>query len=204
MLGAVVHAGSLQVTVVDRDGKPVPDAVVIVVPAAGGVAKHPPPNQAVINQEKMQFIPAVTVVSRGAKVRFVNSDPWDHHARVSAPGLATGASGYSFLLEGKADGKSPKSDEMTLDKPGATGATLLGCFIHGSMSGHVFVADSPWTAKTAADGTVAYDDVPEGAATMKVWHAVQLVEPALQKIVVGVVPGKVTVQLDVALRRRRL
>lgn len=199
-----VQAGSLQVTVLDRDGKPMPDAVVIVVPATRGEAKSQPPMLAVINQEKMQFVPAVTVVAVGAKVRFVNSDPWDHHVRASAPGLAAGAAdGYSLRLEGKSEGKAAKSAEVTLDKPGALGATLLGCFIHGSMSGHVFVADSPWTLKTGPDGVAQLDDVPEGAATVKVWHAAQLLEAAPHKVTVGAAPGKFTVQLEVVARRRR-
>lgn len=204
-LAAGAHAGSLQVTVLDRDGKPMPDAVVVVVPAAHGVAKNPPPMQALISQEKMQFVPAVTVVSPGAKVRFVNNDPWDHHVRVIAPGLgATAADGFSVRLEGKTEGRAVKAAELTMDKPGPMGATLLGCFIHGSMSGHVFVADSPWTLKTGPDGVAVLEDVPEGAATVKVWHAVQLVAPAPQKIVVGAALGMVTVQLDVVPRRRRV
>jgi plastocyanin len=203
---AGAHAGSLQVTVLDKEGKPTPDAVVVLVPSVKGVAKNPPPLQAVINQEKMQFIPAVTVVSTGAKVRFINSDSWDHHVRMTAPGLAPigAAEGLALRLEGKSEGKPPKSTEVTMDRPGASGATLLGCFIHGSMSGHIYVADSPWTIKTGADGTAMLDDVPDGAATVKVWHAVQLVEPAPQKIMVSAAPGKITLQLDVVPRRRRI
>ncbi len=197
-------AGALQVTVLDRDGKPMPDAVVVVIPASKGVAKNPPPMQALINQEKMQFVPALTVVSQGAKVRFSNSDSWDHHVRVSAPGLAAAASdGFSLRLEGKSEGKPAKTAEVTMDKPGSLGASLLGCFIHGSMSGHIFVADSPWTVKTGPDGLALLEDVPDGAAKVKVWHAVQLVEPIPQKFVVGAAPGKLSVQLDVLPRRRR-
>jgi plastocyanin len=202
---ASAQAGSLQVTVLDRDGKPMPDAVVIVVPATKGVARNPPPTQAVITQEKMQFVPAVTVVSPGARVRFTNGDPWDHHVRISAPGFVSGAAGgHSLRLEGKSEGKAAKSVEVTMDQAGAQGATLLGCFIHGSMSGHVFVADSPWTLKTGPDGVALFDNTPEGVASVKVWHAAQLVEPAAQKVLVGATPGKFTVQLDVVPRRRRV
>jgi len=210
-LAASVQAGSLQVTVLDKEGKPTPDAVVIVVPATKGTAKNPPPLQATINQEKMQFSPAVTVVSPGAKLRFVNNDPWDHHVRMSVPGLpAAGASdGIALRLEGKSEGKPAKSVEVALDKPGGTsgagpiGATLLGCYIHGSMSGHVYVADSPWTLKTGADGVATLEDVPEGAATVKVWHSAQVVGMNPQTVSVGATPGKMTVQLDVVPRRRR-
>ena len=210
-----VSAGSLQVTVLDKDGKPTPDAVVIVVPAVKAVARNPPPMLAIINQEKMQFIPAVTVVSAGAKIRFTNSDAWDHHVRMAAPGLAlpldpaatnstSASNGFALRLEGKAEGKPAKSVDVTLDKPGAMGASLLGCFIHGSMSGAVYVADSPWTVKTGADGTATLDDVPEGIATVKVWHGAQVIDLKPQTLQLGATPGKLTMQLDVVPRKRRV
>ena len=84
------------------------------------------------------------------------------------------------------------------------GASLLGCFIHGSMSGVVYVADSPWTVKTGADGTATLDDVPEGIATVKVWHAAQVVDLKPQTLQLGATPGKLTMQLDVVPRKRRV
>ena len=209
-------AGSLQVTVLDKNGKLLADAVVIVVPESKGVAKNPPPMSALVNQEKMQFVPAVTVVSPGAKIRFVNSDPWDHQVRVSAPGLALPSNvaasgnapssndGFSLRLEGKIEGKPAKTADVTMDQPGASGTSILGCFIHGSMSGHIYVAESPWTVKTNSEGLVMLDDVPDGGVSVKVWHALQLVEPAPQKLAVGVTPAKLTIQVDVVPRRRRL
>jgi plastocyanin len=200
--GAAV-AGTLEVLVLDRDGKPTPDAVVIVTPSAKGQPKTPLPNSAVINQEKQQFVPAVTVVAVGARVRFVNSDPWNHHVRVGNAGAAVGASdGQSALLEGKQDGKPASAAVFTMDKPGAMGAALLGCFIHSRMGGAIYVADSPWTVKTNAEGVAVLEDVPEGSASIKVWHAAQLVEKTPQALTVGHAPGKVTFQLDVAPRRR--
>ena len=205
-LAATAQAATLQMVVLDREGKPLPDAVVVVVPNAKGTAKAPPPLQATINQEKMQFVPAVTIVAPGAKVRFVNNDAWDHHVRLTAPGLTasgTAPEGIALRLEGKTEGKPAKSAEVALDKPGALGANVLGCFIHGSMSGHVFVAESPWTVKTGADGMVTLDDLPEGAASVQVWHALLTVAPKPQVTSLGAAPGKLSVQLDVLPRRRR-
>ena len=50
--------------------------------------------------------------------------------------------------------------------PDPTGAALLGCFIHSRMQGTIYVADSPWTVKTGADGVAVLDDVPEGVALL--------------------------------------
>ena len=200
--GAAV-AGTLEVLVLDRDGKPTPDAVVIVTPSGKGQPKTPLPNSAVVNQEKQQFVPAVTVVAVGARVRFINSDPWNHHVRVGTAGAAVGASdGQSALLEGKQDGKPASAAVFTMDKPGAMGAALLGCFIHSRMGGTIYVADSSWTVKTNSEGVAMLEDVPEGAASIKVWHAAQLVEKAPMQVHVLAAPAKVTFQLDVAPRRR--
>ncbi len=197
------QAGTLEVLVLDRDGKPAPDSVVIVLPSGKGQPRNPLPMSAVVNQEKQQFSPAVTVVGVGAKVRFANSDPWNHHVRLSTPGSAPGASdGQSALLEGKQDGKAASAAVFTMDKPGAIGAALLGCFIHSRMGGAIYVAESPWTVKTNSEGIAVLEDVPEGAATIKVWNAAQLVEKAPLQVNVHSSPGKATFQLDVAPRRR--
>lgn len=205
----VAQAATLQVTVLDRDGKPAPDAVVIVTPSVRGNPKSRPPLHAVVNQEKMQFIPAVTVVGVGATVRFINNDAWNHHVRMSLPGSALGAAsaaseGNALLLSGKTEGKPASGAELVMDRVGATGASLLGCFIHGSMRGHIYVADSPWTVKTGDTGTVAFDDLPEGPATLKVWHPAQIVDKPSQSVTLTNNPGAATFQLDVVPRRRRI
>jgi plastocyanin len=207
VFGASAHAGNLVVSVLDRDGKPVQDAVVVVTPANKSAApKTPMATQATVNQEKMQFIPAVTVVPVGSKVNFVNNDPWDHHVRSSPAGMgqfsATNA-GFELRLEGKTEGKPAKSTEITLDKAGVVGATLLGCFIHGSMRGYIYASESPWAAKTSADGIATFEDLPEGTAQLKVWHADQLVDIAPQQVTVGAVLAKNVMQLTVVPRRRR-
>jgi plastocyanin len=206
-LTITASAGSLSVSVVDKDGKPVPDAVVVVVPANRSVQpKTPLPMQAAINQEKMQFIPAVTLVPVGAKVRFSNSDPWDHHVRSSPAGMGqfnTTNAGFEIRLEGKPDGKPAKTSEVTMDKPGVMGATLLGCFIHGSMRGYVYVSDSPWAAKTGADGMATFDDLPDGVAQVKVWQADQLIDVPLQPTTIGAAAAKSTFRLTVVPRRVR-
>lgn len=207
MMAGLAHASTLEVLVLDKDGKPLPDAVVVVVPNVPGNTKKALPLTATVNQEKMQFVPNVTVVGVGAKVRFTNQDPWDHHVRMTVPATLVSANpindGLSLRLEGKSEGKPASSVVLALDKPGAIGALLLGCFIHGSMSGHVYVAESPWTVKTEANGIAVIEDVPTGAVTVKVWQINQLVEKAPHPLVIGAAPAKLTLQLDVVPRRRR-
>ena len=200
-------AGSLTVSVLDKDGKPVPDAVVVITPAnKSALPKTPLPRQVTIAQEKMQFIPAVSLVPVGAKIQFINNDPWDHHVRSSPAGMgqfnAVNA-GFELRLEGKTDGKPAKPTEISIDKAGVIGSTLLGCFIHGSMRGYVFASESPWAAKTGADGLAVFDDLPDGLAQIKVWQADQLIDMAPQQATIGATPATHSLQLSVVPRRRR-
>ena len=206
-LGNWAAAESLTVTVVDKDGKPVPDAVVVITPANKSVLpKKPLPVQVTIAQEKMQFIPAVSLVPVGAKIQFINNDPWDHHVRSSPAGMgqfnATNA-GFELRLEGKTDGKPAKPTEISIDKAGVIGTTLLGCFIHGSMRGYVYASESPWAAKTGADGLAIFDDLPDGLAQIKVWQADQLIDLPPQQATISAAPAQSKLQLSVVPRRRR-
>ncbi len=201
-------AGSLLVSVIDKEGKPVSDAVVVVKPANKNVLpKTELPAQVTIRQEKMRFIPAVTLVPVGARVSFINDDPWDHHVRSSPAGMGqfnASQAGFELRLEGKSEGKAAKPSEVVLDKSGALSATLLGCFIHGSMRGYIYASDSPWATKTLQDGTASFDGLPEGVAEVTVWQADQLVDLTPQSHTVTALPGKISVQLNVVPRRRRI
>lgn len=207
LLATAAAAGSLSVSVVDREGKPVPDAVVVILPAnKTALPKKPLATQALVTQEKMQFIPSVTLLPVGGKLSFVNNDPWDHHVRSSPAGLGqfnTTNAGFELRLEGKADGKPAKQSEVTLDKAGVLGATLLGCFIHGSMRGYVYASDSPWAAKTGADGMAVFNDLPDGAAQIKLWQADQLVDVPLQNITIGAAAVNSSFKLTVVPRKPR-
>jgi plastocyanin len=202
---ASAHAGNVQIQVLDREGKPVPDAVVVVYPAAGSAATAPAVAASpVIEQEKMRFVPALTVVAPGATVRFTNQDRWDHHVRGSSAlqtaNAAPATSGFELRLAGKADGKPANFADVKLD---TAGVVLLGCHLHGSMRGHVFVTDSAWTFKTDADGIARFASVPEGAAQVRVWHAEQLVDLPRKALQVVASPVLDTVQLSVVPRVRR-
>ncbi len=205
-LAAAAHAGTVSVTVLDKEGKPVQDAVVVVVPATKGAPKVPLPTAATINQDKMRFVPTVTIVPVGARVTFSNNDAWEHHVRGSAAGLSqftgTGTGGgFELRLDAKADGKPAKTAEVTLDK---AGAVLLGCHIHGSMRGHVYVSDSPWAQLTTPEGQAVFGDIPDGTAQVRVWHGEQLIDLPAQTVTVGAAVARATVQLQVVPRRRRV
>lgn len=199
-----VLAGTVTVIVVDKEGKPVPDAVVVVTPTGKGTPRQPLASAATINQLKMQFVPAVTLVPVGARLTFVNNDSWEHHVRGSAAGLAQfsakAGDGFEFRLDGRPEGKPASTAEVVLDK---AGAVLLGCHLHGSMRGYVYVADSPWAMKTTAEGQAVLE-VPDGAASVRVWHPEQLIDLPAQAVAVSATPARLGMQLQVVPRRRRV
>lgn len=203
LAAACAHAGALKVTVVDKEGKPVPDAVVVLAPAAPGNPK-PLATRVTILQEKMRFVPAVSLVAVGAQGTFVNNDPWEHHVRASAAGIQNFDNaehgGFELRLDGKAPGKPAQAVDARFDKPGAV---LLGCHLHASMKAHVYVSDTPWAALSGEDGVAAFDAVPDGPVRIRVWQADQLLDLPPQQMTLTAAPASATVRLQVVPRRRR-
>jgi plastocyanin len=204
LLASTAQAATLQVTVLARDGQPLPDAVVILESVAGGPRpKAPPPTELLVTQQKMQFVPALSVVPVGSRVTFTNLDRWEHHVRGLPAGLAglngQPGSGFELRLGGKAEGKPADSSTVTLDQ---AGPLQLGCHLHGSMRGSLYVTDTPWAVKTNADGVATLPEVPEGAARLRVWHADQLLDAPPIPITVTPVSA-VNVDTRIQPRRRR-
>ena len=78
-------AGTVQVLVTDKDGKPVVDAVVLIDTAVK-TAVQPAAAPVVILQEGLRFVPFLTVVPAGSTLRFINRDGYDHHVRSTPSG----------------------------------------------------------------------------------------------------------------------
>ena len=176
----IAQAGTVQVSVTGADGKPAANVVVQVRPTAAWTPRPAPP-VAVVTQQDLRYEPFVTVVPRGGSVRFVNRDAYDHHVRSLAGGpLGSVAPAKQIDIRmGPAKSGQDTSSDVVLDQ---AGAIVLGCHLHGSMRGHVFVADTPWSAVSDAAGRVRIEGVPDGAAELRVWHPDQLTEQAAQTL----------------------
>ena len=213
------QAGALQLTVTDKDGKPAPDVVVLVeVPIRPALTTAPV--SAIITQEGLKFQPFLTVVPVGATVRFVNRDRYDHHVRAqpSGPlGAVPPAQTFELRLDG-AEGAASSNDDyqnpnapprkksgmtqvdVKMEKAGPIG---LGCHIHGSMRGQVYVSGTPWFAKTDGDGVAKIANVPDGPIQVTLWHPDQLQDQAPLKAEAGAAPLALPSQLNSVPRRRR-
>ena len=97
-----------------------PDAVVVVYPSAPAA---PVASNVTIGQQRMRFVPLVTVVAPGSRVRFTNLDRWDHHIRGTAavnsvPGAPSGANFEMRLAGATADATGGEAD-VVVQAPGA-------------------------------------------------------------------------------------
>lgn len=184
----VVPTRTLELRVTDRDGQPAANVVVLVDAASGGPAP-PPAEPATVLQQGSRFEPVLTVVRAGATVRFVNHDGYDHHVRSvpSGPLGATPPARQFELRQGPAGHRRkpdspPAVNEERFPTPGPVG---LGCHLHSAMRGHIYVADTPYFGKTDEQGVVRIVGLPEGRATLRLWHAEQLLEQPPQPLVVA-------------------
>ena len=154
-IATAAHAAPVVIQVVGIDGRPLIGAVVTVT-----VPGTPPPTPRgpyAVTQRNIQFDPQVLIVPVGATVSFPNLDKVRHHV-------------YSFSKARKFELKLFGRDEsrtITFDKPGAV---ALGCNIHDSMNGVVYVTGSPYTALTDASGRVRMNVAP-GTGRVAVWHS---------------------------------
>lgn len=157
-LGSPAVAGDLSVSVRDTAGRPVQDAVVTVHPAAGvprGPIRLAGPLR--MTQQDIQFQPYVLIVPVGGTVAFPNLDRVRHQV-------------YSFSRGNRFELQLYGRDESRTHTFTAAGVAALGCNIHDQMLAYIKVVDTPWAAKTPSSGDVLLRDVPEGGATLRVWH----------------------------------
>jgi plastocyanin len=175
-LAAPAFPATVIVVVTGADGQPAPNVVVRLAPAHAPAWK-PPAAPVLIAQRDIHFVPYLSAVPVGATVRFSNQDPYDHHLR-SEPGGPLGdippIQAFEMRLAA-ASGDKVASTDLKFDKPGAV---VLGCHLHSSMRGHLFVSETPWVAVTDANGSAVIPDVPDGAAELRTWSPEQLTDQA--------------------------
>jgi len=182
-----VHAADLVVKVNDDRGRPVADAVVTVLPRAGGAISRPAPTRRIIDQKNLMFMPYIEVFRPGDQVVFRNSDTTRHHVYSFSPVKA-----FEFVL---APGQS--SAPQLLDKPGVV---AVGCNIHDGMISYLYVSDAPWIGQSDASGVVTIHALPAGPYDVRVWQP--RLRPRRPDLVQSttIVPGSGTGSLTFALK----
>jgi plastocyanin len=157
LAGAAANAADLDVQVRAANGGAVRAAVVAL-----HLVRQPTPlpkagSSYAIDQQDIQFHPFVSIVPVGASVAFTNHDAVRHHV-------------YSFSETKRFELKVNERQVnrvVTFDK---AGIVPLGCNIHDRMIAFINVVDTPWAAKTDANGNVSFRGVPATGVTIDVWH----------------------------------
>lgn len=159
------QAGVVVGTVLDKDGKPVADAAVFVMPLDGIAPAVASDASAVVAQENYAFSPYVSIVQNGTQIHFPNRDDHDHHLKSFSPAKTFSLKTYS---------KKKDPEPILFDK---AGEVALVCHIHNWMRGFVYVVDTPWFAKTDASGIAIVQNVPPGKYEVKAWAPTMLGTP---------------------------
>lgn len=108
----------------------------------------------IFDQQKMQFVPRVLVVTKGATVKFVNSDKVAHNV-FSPEG--------DYNLGTWNPGAHKKH---VFDKEGIF--TQL-CLVHPEMEGFIVVLQNPYFAKVKDDHSFELPHIPAGVYKLKLW-----------------------------------
>jgi plastocyanin len=170
-LGASAQNSEIAARVIDEQGRPVADAVVVAVPATGGLQFPTRPRADVVDQVDKEFIPKVQAVLVGTSIKFPNNDNVRHHV-------------YSFSAAKRFElplYAGVPAEPVLFDKPGIV---VMGCNIHDWMIGYVYVSESPYFAKTGKDGKATLTDLPPRAYVLRVWHPqMDILEEATRKTV---------------------
>ena len=147
----------VRVQVVDERGMPVRDAVVEIISSGAAKGRITFPWRMAMAQKEEQFVPGILIVARGSTVAFPNLDRVRHSV-------------YSFSKAAKFEIDLYGRDQTRTQQFPAAGTVALGCNIHDQMRGYIRVVETPFAGKTDANGYVAFDSVPGGAAHITLWH----------------------------------
>jgi plastocyanin len=155
---SLAHAqnAALSARVTDAQGKPVADAVIVAVPSDGSLRLPARAPQNVVDQVDKEFVPKVQAILVGTAVTFPNRDSVRHQVYSFSPARRFELPLYKGVPQA-----------VTFDKPGVV---VLGCNIHDWMVGYVYVSESPYFAKTDAQGKAVLSDLPPRAYVVRVWH----------------------------------
>lgn len=141
----------------DQHGDPLVDAVVEVVgdsPQSGNSE-----DLGIVDQIEKAFVPELAIIQQGQLVDFPNSDNIRHHVYSFSPAK-------TFELKLYAD---RPEEPVVFDNHGVV---VLGCNIHDSMVGYIYVAADQRVAKTDSQGMVKLP-LTSDSNQISVWHANQ-------------------------------
>ncbi|MEJ0084735.1 MAG: methylamine utilization protein [Pseudomonadota bacterium] len=156
VLCAPVFGAPLTVTVLKRDGTPLPGAVVSAE-AESPLLPPAAPVKGIMDQVDLTFVPDVLVIPVHSTVQFPNSDAISHQVY----SFSNARSFQLPLYRGK------PYPPVSFDQPGVV---TLGCNIHDNMLSYIIVTAAPFFGRTDRQGEWTAADVPQGRYRLRIWH----------------------------------
>ena len=156
-LPGIASGGDLAARVLDREGRPVADAVVVARPLTAGTSPRAKPTDEMVEQIDREFVPHVKPILIGSRVHFPNKDSVRHQVYSFSPAKKFELPLYSGTA----------APPVVFDK---AGVVTLGCNIHDWMIGYIYVSETPYFQKSGKEGTAALKDLPAGDYDVRVWQ----------------------------------
>lgn len=138
--------------------------VISAHPTSYTITDLPVSSSVIIGQENAEFIPAITPVTVGSTVQFVNNDSFYHNVFSLTPGA-------KFNI-----GRRPTGDVYSKEVPptkwkvSGLGPIDLFCDIHSQMNAVILSLDTPHFTKVNEDGTYNLGDLPAGTYELRVYN----------------------------------
>ena len=184
MSSSLAWAGGISATAYNKSGEAMSDVVVYAIAQDAHAAAQAKSDISTIAQDHLQFTPYVTAVRLGSEIRFPNYDKVEHHVKSFSPAKEFEIKPY----------EKTTPPPVLFDK---TGVIVIYCLIHEWMRAYVYVVDTPYFAKTEANGQVNLDGLPPGNYEIRAWHPdMGTIKPPLQQVVKITAEGAQQVKFD--------
>lgn len=151
-------AQDVTLNVVDQHGQPLKNVVIELVSEADDKSSQQLP-VLIMDQVDKQFSPTLLIAQQGQQVNFPNSDNIRHHVYSFSPAKPFQLKLYSGQPE------SPITFENQ-------GVVVLGCNIHDSMVGYIYVARSSHVYQSDEQGNVQLSGLTL-PMQLSLWHSLQ-------------------------------
>lgn len=191
VLAIPAQAQTLQINVTDTEGNPLADTVAELLLPSEMQEEYLNLAAREVDQRDKEFVPGVTIVTRGSRVSFPNSDDILHHVYSFSP-----AKTFNIPLYGR--GENNDYFETFL----STGVVEIGCNIHDWMLAYIYVAETELAALSDSAGTILLADLPAGEYPVRVWHPRVVGEMEELLHTVTITAGSAS-SLDVSLELQR-
>lgn len=149
------HAASVELEFYDEQQQPLSNVVAVLVPEDKPDYTTQP--TATVDQRNNMFVPGVLAVRTNTLVHFPNSDNVRHHVYSFSP-----AKRFELRLY-----HGQTAEPVLFDQ---AGQVVLGCNIHDSMLGYIYVVDSEYYGVSDEQGRLTITSIPAGDYQLELQH----------------------------------